>query len=146
MMKLTGNMFKKLEKWVLSATFWMKLLKKLQKKGIIQNLQMELMEHMEPSIIISNAPQLMPQQLHMVRYKRSNVLGSTSIWMCRIFNTCFDYFKCACLQKTTTYSIFKVQHVQRLVHVIRRFSSKNEMTKLRYFLMVQIHDLRTLRD
>ena len=29
---------------------------------------MELMEHMQPFIIISNAPQLMQQQLHMVTY------------------------------------------------------------------------------
>ena len=33
----------------------------------------------------------------------------------------------------------------KLVHVIRQFSSIDEMTKVQYFLMIQIHHLRTLR-
>ena len=32
----------------------------------------------------------------------SYVLGSSSIWMCRISNICFDFFNCACLRKTIT--------------------------------------------
>ena len=27
----------------------------------------------------------------------TNVLGSASIWTCRISNICFDFFNCACL-------------------------------------------------
>ena len=30
------------------------------------------------------------------------VLGTSSIWTCRILNICFDFFMCTCLYKTTT--------------------------------------------
>ena len=41
-------------------------------------------------------------------------LTVSSIWRCRILNTCFDFYHFACMQKTTynIYSIFKIWHVQ----------------------------------
>ena len=40
----------------------------------------------------------------------SYVLGSSSIWMLRISNICFDFFNCACLRQQK--QIFEIQHVQ----------------------------------
>ena len=42
-------------------------------------------------------------------------LTVSSIWRCRILDTCFDFYHFACLQKTTTYipySKFKIRHFQ----------------------------------
>ena len=45
--------------------------------------------------------------------------------------------------KSLLANFFRLREDQRLVHIVRQFLSMDIMMKVQYFLVIQIHDLRT---